>query len=125
MPRRLLLVLILFAPPAWAAWNAVEQNATGNVYADAASVARNGSTASMWWVLDYANYQRMVEVGYFSQKTRSEFDCAQRRVRNLELSLRAEHMGEGKAVYSDDSPQDWEAIDAGSTAEKLWQIACK
>jgi hypothetical protein len=125
MRLRLLLLLMLVPPSAWAAWNAVEQNPTGTVYADAASVARSGSTATMWWVLDYASYQRMVEVGYFSQKSRSEFDCGQRRVRTLELSLRAEHMGEGKAVYADDSAQEWETIDAGSVAEKLWQLACK
>ena len=123
MMRKLALLLLLLAAPAWAGWKAVEDSAAGTIYADAATIMRSGDTARMWWLLDYKSFQRMVEVGYFSQKTQSEFDCAGRRARVLETSLRAEHMGEGKAVYADESPHDWEPLDAGT--EKLWAIACK
>jgi hypothetical protein len=34
-------------------------------------------------------------------------------------------MGEGKEIYADDSPRQWEAVTAGSVAEQLWTIACK
>jgi hypothetical protein len=123
--RRLLIVLFsLLAVSARAGWQAVDESALGKTYADPATIVRNGDGGQMWWLLDYASFQRMVEVGYFSQKSHSEFDCGQRRARTLETSLRAEHMGEGKAVYSDDSPHDWEPVDTGSVTEKLWKLVC-
>jgi hypothetical protein len=125
MQRLAFLLLVLVPAPVWGGWKAVDESGAQTTYADADSIARSGDASRMWWLLDYASFQRMVEVGYFSQKTRTEFDCVQRRTRMLELSLRAEHMGEGKAIYSDDTPRDWEPVETGSVTEKLWKIACQ
>jgi hypothetical protein len=122
--QRLAVLLLLCAAPAWAGWKAVDENAAGITYADTAAIEHAGDTARMWSLLDYASFQRMVEVGYFSQKTQTEFDCAQRRSRVLALSLRDGHMGEGKAIYADDTAHEWEAVETGSVTEKLWKIAC-
>jgi hypothetical protein len=124
MMTRLASLLLLLTAPAWAGWKAVDQNGAGAVYADPDTIVRSSDTAQMWWLLDYGAFQRMVEVGYFSQKTQSEYDCANRRSRVLELSLRADHMGEGKVIYSDESPHEWEPVDAGSISERLWALAC-
>jgi hypothetical protein len=117
-------LLLLAAGRACAAWQPVDQNAASTTYADSATMTRNGDLSQMWWLVDYSSFQRMVEVGYYSQKTHSEFDCSQRRTRTLTLSLRKEHMGEGEAIYTDDSPHEWEAVDADSVGEKLWRVAC-
>jgi hypothetical protein len=122
--HRLGLLLLFWMTPVLAAWQTVDASGNGTTYADPGTIARSGNSARMWWLLDYASFQRMVEVGYFSHKAQSEFDCAQRRTRVLELTLRAEHMGEGKSVYSDETPHDWEAVAAGSATEKLWKVAC-
>jgi hypothetical protein len=122
--HRLAFLLLLWITPVIAAWQTVDESGNATTYADKGTISRSGDSAHMWWLLDYTSFQRMVEVGYFSQKARSEFDCAQRRARILELSLRAEHMGEGKAIYSDETPHDWEAVDPNSTTEKLWKVAC-
>jgi hypothetical protein len=124
MLRRLPVVLLLITSPAWAAWKVADESGIGTVYADTGTITRGGDLSRMSWLLDYSSFQRMVEVGYFSQKASTEFDCAQRRSRALSVSLHPQHMGEGPAIYTDDSPHDWEAVDAGSTAEKLWKIAC-
>ena len=34
-------------------------------------------------------------------------------------------MGEGKVIYADESPHEWEVIDPGTLNETLWKIACK
>jgi len=52
----------------------------------------------MWSLLDYKAFQRMVEVGYFSQKTHVEYDCGAKQLRGLSLSLHAQRMGEGKVI---------------------------
>jgi hypothetical protein len=79
----------------------------------------------MWSLRDFSDFQRMVEVGYFSQKAQVEYDCDAMRLRGLSVSLHAEKMGGGKVVYEDTSPHDWEAVDADTMAGILWKVACK
>ena len=123
--KKVAIALLLVSSPALAGWNLISQDDTGTAYADTAAMIRNGTLRTMWSLLDYTSFQRMVEVGYFSQKTQAEYDCKGRRVRGLVLSLHAEHMGEGKTIYLDDTPREWEAIDPGSPNERLWTAACK
>ena len=123
--KKFVFVLLLLSTPVWAAWTSVTENDAGTLYADPDTIVRNGNTARMWSLLDYKDFQRMVEVGYFSQKMQAEYDCAERRSRGLNLSLRSGHMGEGAVIYSDDSPRDWEPVAAGTVTENLWKVACK
>jgi hypothetical protein len=118
------IVLLLFTSSAWAAWNNVAETSNGTSYADPASVIRQAGTATMWLLIDYKDFQRMVEVGYFSQKHHAEYDCKQPRYRVLTLSLHAEHMGLGKVIYADETPHDWEDVEAGSVNETLRKLAC-
>ena len=125
MARLASILCLLSSAPAWAGWKSVAEDNAASVYADPTTVVRNGSTAKLWSLLDYKDFQRMVEVGYFSQKTLVEYDCDQRRARDLTLSLHAEHMGEGKMIYEDTSPREWSPVQAQSITEALWTIACK
>jgi hypothetical protein len=117
--------LLLICGAAWAEWKSVAEDNAATVYADPATVVRDGRTAKLWSLLDYKDFQRMVEVGYFSQKSLVEYDCAGRQARGLTLSLHAEHMGEGKVIYEDTSPHEWSPVPAQSITESLWAIACK
>lgn len=128
MTRRPLLIaasLFLTSSAFAASWNSVGDDASGTWYADAASVEKNGTTAKMWSILDYKSFQRMVEVGYWSQKSHVEYDCAAPRMRGLSVSLLSEKMGGGKPVYEDHSAHDWEDIAAGTMSEALRKVACK
>ena len=118
-------LLLLLSSPAWAGWKSVGEDDTGTSYADAATIVRSGTSAKMWSLLDYKSFQRMVEVGYFSKKAQVEYDCREKKLRGLSLSLHAEHMGEGKVIYDDDSAHDWEEVDTGSLNETLLKMACK
>ena len=121
----LAIVLLLAANPARAGWKSVGADEVATSYADAATIVRNGDTARMWSLLDYKAFQRMVEVGYFSQKAHIEYDCANRRFRGLGIFLHADKMGEGKVIYEDDSTHEWEEIAPDGPNEILWKIACK
>ena len=116
---------LLMSGAAWAGWKSVGEDNAATVYADPATIVRSGNTAKLWSLLDYKDFQRMVEVGYFSQKTLVEYDCVERKARGLSLSLHAEHMGEGKMIYEDASPREWSSVPAQSITESLWNIACK
>ena len=123
--KKLVIILLLLSSSAWAGWRSIGEDATGASYADPDTITRNGNTAKMWSLLDYKDFQRMVEVGYFSRKAQAEYDCKESKLRGLALSLHAGHIGEGKVIYADESPHEWEAVDAGTLNETLWKIACK
>jgi hypothetical protein len=123
--KKLACVLLLVSSPAWAAWKSVGEEESGTSYADPASIVRSGGTVTMWSLLDYKAFQRMVEVGYFSQKSLVEYDCSEKQTRGLLVSLHAEHMGEGKVIYADESPHEWEPLVPDTMGEVLWKFACK
>ena len=123
--RKTTVVLLLLSSPVWAGWERVAEENTGTAYADRATIVRSGDTVKMWSLLDYKTFQRMVEVGYFSQKALVEYDCAGRKARGLSLSLHAEHMGEGKMIYEDTSSHEWEPVSPQTIPEVLRKIACK
>jgi hypothetical protein len=123
--EKLAIFLLLLSSAAWAEWTSVGEDNTAAFYADPATMVRSDYTAKLWSLLDYKAFQRMVEVGYFSQKALVEYDCAKRKARVLSLSLHAEHMGEGKMIYEDTSPHEWEPVFPETITEMLWNIACK
>jgi hypothetical protein len=123
--RKFSIFLLMLCSPVWAAWEPLAQHNGATSYADPATIVRKGGTAKMWSLLDYKEFQRMVEVGYFSQKAQAEYDCKETKFRVLTLSLHAEHMGAGKVIYADDMPHEWEAVEAGTPNEMLWKRACK
>jgi hypothetical protein len=122
---KLAISLLLLGSPAWADWKNITEDNAGVSYADPATIVRNGGNALMDSLFDHKDFQRMVEVGYFSQKVRAEYDCMDRRIRRLSVSLHAGHMGAGKVIYADDTPHEWEAVEAGTLNESLWRTACK
>jgi hypothetical protein len=123
--NKVLAILLCAAAPAWAGWKTVGESPGARSFADPSSILRKGPVAAMWSLLDFNNFQRMVEVGYFSQKALVEYDCKQRQSRGMVVSLHAEHMGEGKVVYADESPHDWEPIVPETLGEELWKVACR
>lgn len=123
--KKLAAFLLLLSSPAWAGWKSVGEDDTATTYADTVSIVRKGTSATMWLLRDYKAFQRMVEVGYFSQRVQVEYDCAEPRSRGLSLSLHAEKMGEGKVIYEDTSPHEWEEVSPGTMTEILRKAACK
>ena len=123
--KKIAMVLLIFSSPVWAAWEPIGQDNGASSYADPATIVRDGATAKMWSLLDYQDFQRMVEVGYFSQKAHAEYDCKEARLRMLTLSLHSAHMGEGKVIYADETAHEWEAIETGTPNEALRRRACK
>ena len=123
--KKIAIVLFLLSSPAWAGWKSVGEDDTATTYADTASIVKKANTATMWTLIDYKAFQRMVETGYFSHKTEVEYDCAEPRMRGLSLFLRAEKMGEGKVVYDDTSPHEWEPVNPDTMNETLRKVACR
>lgn len=123
--KTLAMVLLVASCPAWAAWKSVGNEENGTTYADPVTIVKLGSNVQMWSLLDYRDFQRMVEVGYYSQKSLVEYDCKVKQTRGLNVALHAEHMGNGRVIYADESPHEWAVLVPDTMGEVLWKFACK
>jgi hypothetical protein len=117
------LLLLLASQLAFAGWSEVAADAATTTYADRDDRQKADGTVKMWSLVNHKAFQRMVEVGYYSQKVRVEYDCQGKRTRSLAQSFHAAAMGEGKVVYADESPQEWQS--AGPVELTLLRIACE
>ena len=118
------MLLLVLSSPALAAWKSVAEDARAITYVDPGSLRKNGDLVALASLVDYREFQRMVEVGYYSQKTEAEYDCRKRQARNLALHLHEGRMGAGKVIYEDASPHDWEDVQPETPVEVLWKVAC-
>lgn len=116
------LVLLVASQGAFAGWTQVASGNATTIYADRDTLHKAEGVVKMWSLVNHKDFQRMVEVGYYSQKFLVEYDCQGKRVRALAQSFHTAAMGEGKVAYSDDSVQEWRAAEA--TEEALLRAAC-
>ncbi|MEO8163928.1 MAG: surface-adhesin E family protein [Betaproteobacteria bacterium] len=125
MKNSLVALVLWMSGPALAGWTGLGEDDASALYADPSAIVKQVGVATMSSLVDYKSFQRMVEVGYFSQTLRAEYDCQSPKSRGLARTLHSEHMGQGKVIYEDDTPHDWEDIQSGSRGESLWKLACK
>ena len=124
--KRLLLVVLASAAPAWAQWTQIGgDDAKALTYADPGTIRRQDHVATMAILVDFKNPQRApYGPEYLSQKMQQEFDCDARRTKVLERASYAGQMGAEDMVAMHEQAEDWTAVTAGSAAEELWTIAC-
>ena len=123
--KRLLILVLVSAAPAWAQWTQVGDDAKALTYADPATIRSRDHAATMTILLDFKNAQRApYGPEYLSQKLQQEFDCNGRRTRVLERASYAGQMGTEDMVAMHEEAEDWKSVTARSAAEELWKIAC-
>jgi hypothetical protein len=120
-------VALLGSGQALGAWTEVYKDATGaTVYADPATIRREGIVVRMWGVIDYPTAQvNARNHRYFSQKRLAEYDCENQRVRIHMIGDYFGRLGRGGLAFKNAKPEKWESIaTAGDVAEGLWKYAC-
>lgn len=127
LPSRLLLVaaLGLAATCARAEWTVVAENDQIRVYADRATIRRQGSIVTMWSLMDYRQSQLGKNGSYLSSKGHDEYDCSLRRTRLLLTTEHDGRMGTGKMLGSEPVEGSWENVADGSLMGMLWRFACR
>ena len=119
-----MVLLAVVSSSASAEWIAANRDKSHAVYANPATIRKAGNTVKMWVLEDYETMQGSADMRYMSAKSQHEYNCKKERGRIIYLSLHSEHMGKGKAVYSDNDPGRWEAVASDATGETLLEIAC-
>lgn len=108
-----------------AEWVGVGRNESNVLYADPATIRRDGDLVKMWNLVDLRIARTdLGGTNYFSQKAEFEYDCNDRQVRLLSYSWHTGKMGGGQTGESNSVPDDWEPILPESGMEFLWRVAC-
>lgn len=118
------LLLAVLAAPAAAEWTELGGNEQITFYADTATRAVQGDKASMWMLVSSKTPRSNGELKFSSIRTRFEFDCGAKRVRELETHFHAGEKAEGDIVGGYTEPTEWEALAEGSVKEEVAQLAC-
>ena len=125
MMKQLLLLLLLYAQPAFAEWIAIDKQhqpaRRETIYVDPAQIQRTGPLATLWQLTDlqWNNITR-----FLSLKTQKEFDCERSRVRVLQVIEFSRQMGTGRSRSGYIENGNWQVIGEPSSDYILWKAAC-
>ena len=120
MKRLLTIILLIMSADSYAEWTRIDGNDRLSLYADKATIRRNGNLVKMWDLLDFKTAQKNV----LSVKVQSEYDCKAERSRILAVTRFSGQMGNGTVVYGNNDGGKWLPIEPGSIGESKWKIAC-
>ena len=123
-----MLLLAVVSTSAAAAWFDIGTDKTTTVYADPATIRREGNLAKMWHLLDLKTVRIAPGIKrhrYLSSKSRNEYDCDVQLTRVLLRSWYSGNMGRGYVVYRSHKRGHWQPVPPESAADLLWHIACE
>ena len=121
----LTLVLVVVCGNASAEWVRLSTVLNGNItyYADPTTITRSGELAQMWVLQDYLTAQSSKH--YLSARSQSEYDCKNKNVRPISISLHTGNMGGGEMIDSVTARDDaWIPVPPDTMFETLWELAC-
>jgi hypothetical protein len=119
-----MMVLSVASNGAAAAWIAIGVSEPSTLYADTATIQKNGDVVNMLDLLDFKTAQVSGDYRYQSSKTLSEYDCKEQKSRIRHFSWHSGHMGLGRIVHMELDSNEWLPVPPRSGVEKLWNIAC-
>lgn len=125
--RRVILLLLLanVSSSAMAEWTVISEDSTISHYADIATFSKTGNKAKMWILEDFKTSQKVDVFEFLSVTVLSEYDCEEKTFRRLDTSAFAGNMGKGELVVNNSKTGVPMPIELGTTAENMWNIACK
>src|SRR5262249_5716834 len=95
------------------------------VYLEPDTIRRNGDMVELSTLVDFKTTQTTPSPPHLSVRSRSELDCAKKRIRLLALIAFSGNMGSGEVVYSSaESNEQGISVEPGSVAESLWEVVC-
>ena len=103
------LLLLLFVKPAWADWHFIGKTSDFGMYADPASIQRQGALVKMWAMGDYKDTQSvrlpqpLLWTNYLSVNELKEFDCNNGLHRTVRTAIFAGRQAKGEPIYSFDT----------------------
>ena len=91
-------------------------------YADPATIRKTGNMVKMWSLYDYKLPQKPDVI---SIRQKSEYNCIEKKRRQLFLSAYSGRMNNGETILIYNQPEvDWERAPLGSVRKAMLEFAC-
>ena len=121
----LFTLLLLSSGPAYAEWMSLGASDSGTtVYADPATIRREGDLVKMLVLFDFKTKQTKADVSFLSAKAHMEYDCAEQRFEGLAVTYFSGNMGNGALLDRSSSKGKWIRVTRDSLDQALWKLAC-
>jgi hypothetical protein len=121
----ILITLLVSSGLAYAEWLSLgESDAGTTVYADPATIRREGDLVKMSVLFDFKTIQTKEGVSYLSAKAQMEYDCAEQRFEGLAVLYFSGNMGKGNLLDRSSGKGNWLRVSPGSLDQALWKLAC-
>jgi len=119
------LLLAVVSSNAMAEWIKVFSDDTTTIYVNISTMQRGGNTVKMQNLSDYRAAQKAKNgIIFLSTIEPGEYDCKDKKIQALSLSLYSKNMGGGNIVYSESFPKVWIPANTDSIDHILWKFAC-
>ena len=120
-----LLTLLVSHGPAYAEWMSLGASDSGTtVYADPATMSREGDLVKMLVLFDFKTKQIKADVSYLSAKAQMEYDCAEQRFEGLAETYFSGNMGNGQLLDRSSGKGKRLRVLPGGLDHDLWKLAC-
>jgi len=117
--------LSVISTSANAEWSLIYKESGVSVYADKATILKDGDRVIMS-TLDDLEYPNKFREGFYASTIWLEhYDCAKKKHRMISSSFYEKHMGKGAVVEAFGPTQNWDEIHPNTASEKMWKIACE
>ena len=122
----LFLLLVVINTSAIAEWTAVNwdhEDGGLTLYVDYTTIRKEGDRVRMLSLADFEVIEKN-ETDLFSSRAQNEYDCKEKKIRQLFYSLYSGSMGKGKMEHSNSEHLKWMPVRPGSMEDAMWTIAC-
>ena len=121
----MLFTLLVSSGPAYADWMSLGASDSGTtVYADLATLRREGDLVQMLVLFDFKTTQTKADVSFLSAKAQMEYDCAEQRYEGLAVTYFSGNMGNGQLVDRSSGKGKRLRVSPDSLDQALWKLAC-
>ena len=121
----LITLLVVSSGPVYADWMSLGTSDSGTtVYADLATMRREGDLVKMLVLFDFKTKQTKADVSFFSAKAQMEYECAEQRFEGLAVTYFSGNMGNGNLLDRSSGKGKWVRVSPDSLDQALWKLAC-
>jgi hypothetical protein len=119
-------MLIFMSTNVMAEWTALKwthEDGGLTLYVDYTTVRKKDNIVKMLSLVDFEVTEKG-EVDLFSSRAQNEYDCKEKKIRQLFYALYSDSMGKGKMEHSNSEHLKWLPVRPGSMEEAMWKVAC-
>jgi hypothetical protein len=121
----MLFTLLVSSGPAHADWMSLGASDSGTtVYADLATLRREGDLVKMLVLFDFKTTQTKADVSFLSAKAQMKYDCAEQRYEGLAVTYFSGNMGNGQLLDRSSGKGKRLRVSPDSLDQALWKLAC-